>query len=224
MVKKVLMIICIIIISMSVLVAFNTSASFIQLPPLDELKKINPPVSYISTEEDYRSLEYYYKYDIQDLNDLINYSNVVLEVQPLDDGIPAASSVLRKSKVLKVLKGNYAKELVYIYEPSHFVHTRSYMCIQGYISMKKDETYILFLQKIKTPEKLKRDNLKNGYLLTNASFGKFKLGENAVLSNFNNNKKIFFNDVYELPVLFKFQKDVELYNKLLNELETQYDI
>ncbi|KYH31146.1 hypothetical protein CLTEP_24250 [Clostridium tepidiprofundi DSM 19306] len=224
MVKKVLMITCIIIIIMSVLIAFNTSASFIQLPPLDELKKINPPISYISTEKDYRSLEYYYKYDIQNLNDLINYSNVVLEVKPLDDGVPVALSILRKSKVLKVLKGNYAKELVYIYEPSYFIHTRSYMCIQGYISMKKDKTYILFLQKIKIPENLKRSSLKDGYFLTNASFGKFKLGEKAVLSNFNDNKKIFFNDVYELPVLFKFQKDVDLYNKLLNELETQYDI
>lgn len=222
MVKKVLISICFIIIGISIFLGLKTKASFVELPPLHELKKINPPISYISTEEDYRSLEYYYKYDIQDLDDLINSSDLVLEVQPLDEGTAVASALLRKSKVLRVIKGEYNNEEVYVYEPSHFIHTRSYMCIQGYVSMIESESYVIFLQKIDVPKNMKKDTLQNGYFFTNASLGKFKLGQDAILSDFNDDKEIYFNDIYELSVLFKLQKDVDLYNKLLKELEVRY--
>lgn len=222
MVKKALISICFIIIGISIFLGLKTKASFVELPPLDELKKINPRISYISTEEDDRSHEYYYKYDIENLDDLLNFSDLVLEVQPLDEGTPVASSLLRKSKVLNVLKGEYNNEEVYIYEPSYFMDIECYMCIQGYVSMIEGESYVIFLQKIDVPKNMKKNTLQNGYFFTNASLGKFKLGQDAILSDFNDDKEIYFNDIYELSVLFKLQKDVDLYNKLLKELEARY--
>ena len=223
--KKRLWILCIItIITISIVTGKKVKSSFIEIPTFAEEIKANPTVSYSWHEDEILRATYpYYSYDINNLNDLEKQSHFIAEVMPIDDGTLVAYATLRKCKVINTFKGKSIDENIYIYEPNIFMHTDNYICEQGYISMKKDEKYIVFLKNIENSDRVSDEKLRNGYLYTNPTFGKYKLGEKAKLIERNPDKdEMHFNEVIDLPVFLIENENVEKYNCILGDIEKTY--
>lgn len=224
--KKILWILCLaLVIGISLFIGIEVKSSFIPIPTLSEFKAANPPVAYTWYEGEILNATYpYFSYDITNLSELEEASDLILEVVPVDDGTPVAYANMRKCKVMKTLKGQDVEKFVYIYEISTFHSTWNYFCELGYISMKKDENYIVFLKQLENVDKVNDVELKNGYLNTNPTFGKYKIGEEAAIVDYkpNEGKDIYFNDIVDLPVFLIEEKDIEIYNGILSEIEDKY--
>ncbi|MBZ9637562.1 hypothetical protein [Clostridium sp. FP1] len=223
--KKFLWIICItIVIGSSFFTAFKVKNSFLPSPTLKEEKKINPSVAYSwHDDESFRSSYPYFTLDINDLTDIETASDLILEVEPVDDGTLAAYSLLRKCKVINTFKGKLTENTIYLYENSYFYHSWNYFCNEGYINMKKDEKYIVFLNKIENSDKVEKPELRNGYIFTTPRFGKYEINHQAKLVEHDPDKdEIHFNDIADLPVFLNKKSYVDTYNNILNDIERKY--
>ncbi len=223
--KKFLWIICItIVIGISFFTAFKVKDSFLPIPTLEEEKKINPSVAYSWYDDETFQLAYpYFTLDINNLTDLETASNLILEVQPIDEGKPDTYSLLRKCKVINTFKGQLTENIIYLYENSYFYHSWNYFCYEGYINMKKDENYIVFLNGIENSNKVEKKELRNGYIFTTPRFGKYKINHKATLIEHDPEKnEIYFNDVADLPVFFNKESYVDTYNNILYDIEKKY--
>lgn len=218
--KKVMwMISVLIVIIISIFVAFKVKSSFIKQPSLSELKNINCRVEYRFKDQD----KYNKKYcNVENLSDLEKNSQLILKVCVIGDGDPVAYSLRRKCKIINVIKGDIKDEIIYIYEPSYIWATK-YCCEQGYLAMENDKEYIVFLKGIENSEHASKKELSDGYTFTNPPFSKYSLGTKATLvQNDYKDKKIHYNEVSSLPVFFNEQKYVDLYNEILSEIEKSY--
>lgn len=218
--KKAMWIISIlIVIIISVFVAFKVKSSFIKQPSLSELKNINCKVEYRFKDQETYNKKYC---NIENLSDLEKNSQVILKVCVIGDGDTVAYSLRRKCKVINIIKGDIKDEIIYIYEPSYIWATK-YCCEQGYLAMEKDKKYIVFLKGIENSELAAKKELSAGYTFTNPAFSKYSLGEKATLVQYDaTEKKIYYNEVSSLPVFFNEQKYIDLYNKILSEIEKSY--
>lgn len=223
--KKILWIICIVIvIGTSFCTVFKVKSSFLPIPSLEEEKKINPSVAYTwYDDETFKRAYPYFSVEVNNLRDLEGASDVVLEVEPMDDGKSAAYSLLRKCKVINTLKGDLTEKTIYLYENSYFYHSWNYICTEGYINMKKGEKYIVFLNRIKNSEMVEKEELRSGFIFSTPRFGKYSINHQAQLMEYDPNKdEIYFNDVADLPVLFNIEYYVDTYNNILKEIERKY--
>lgn len=208
-----------IVITVSAIAALKVKSSFIKQPSLSELKNINCRVEYRWKDQDKYNLKYC---KVESLGDLEKNSQVILKVRVIGDGDNVAYSLRRECKVIDLIKGNIKDETIYIYEPSYIWATK-YCCEQGYLAMENDKEYIVFLNKIENSEYATKEELSNGYIFTNPPFSKYSLGEEATLIKPDSEKSnIYFNKVSSLPVFFDEQKYIDLYNKILSEIEKRY--
>lgn len=223
--KKLLWILCItIVIGVSFFTGFKVKNSFQPIPTLEEEKKINPPVAYSwYDDESFEATYPYFTLNINNLTDIETASDLILEVEPLDDGTLVAYSLLRECKVINTLKGNITENTVYLYENSYFYESSNYLCKEGYINMKKGENYIVFLTRIENSDKVEKSELRNGYIFTNPRFGKYKMNSKAELIEYDPDKdELYFNDIVDLPVLLNKQTYVDIYNNILSDVAQKY--
>lgn len=181
---------------------------------LKDLKNYNPIVEYDETQYD----EYYYYNDEMNYTDLLNNSDLVVEVSCQDNGEQMAYSMLRDCKVEKVIKGNeiLEKDNIFIYEPSYITPYNDWAIVNGYINMEKNEKYFLFLKKVNAPQ-IAPPMYSEAYYLASAEFGKYKIGHSEKVINKNSEFK--YTDLYGHEVLFTNGKKVQVYNAILEDLE-----
>lgn len=223
--KKILWIICVIIvIGTSFYTVLKVKNSFLPIPSLEEEKKINPSVAYTwYDDETFKRAYPYFSVEINNLRDLEGASDLILEVEPIDEGSSAAYSLLRACKVINIFKGDLTEKTIYLYENSYFYHSWNYICTEGYINMKKGEKYVVFLNRIKNSDMVDKEELRNGYILATPRFGKYKFNQEAQLIEYDPNKdEIYYNDVADLPVLFNIESYVDTYNSILKDIERKY--
>lgn len=218
--KKIMWIVFVlIVIIVSIFAAFKVKSSFIKQPSLAELKNSDCRIEYRWMDEE----AYKNKYpNIDSLSDLEKNSQVILKVSAIADGDTVAYSLRRKCKVINSIKGDIKDEYIYIYEPS-YIQGKKYRCYQGYLAMENDKEYIVFLKNIENSELSTQKELSNGYIFTDPIFSKYSLDQKATLVQGNEvEKNIYYNEVSSLPVFLKEQKYVDLYNKILDEVEKSY--
>lgn len=163
---------------------------------------------------------YYYNQDIT-LDDLERNSDIVVEVVCSDLGVQRAYSTLRNCEIKKVIRGKCESESIYIYEPSYVMPYNEIAITNGYINMKENESYILFLKKVNAPKGVDKE-YSNGYYLTSPMYGKYQHNyyEELVSDNFDDD--VYYDQIEDHNVLLVNEETLALYNSVVKSINIKY--
>lgn len=188
--------------------------------PLLTLAEINDNKVRVSYE--YAEFDEYFYYD-QNMTyeELKNNSDIVIEVKCLDEGMQKAYSTLRKCEVIKVISGNCSDDNIYIYEPSYMLPYEQVAIINGYINMKKNNNYILFLKKVNAPNNVSEEYSK-AYYPTSAMFGKYKVNHFEKIVMYEAENDIYYSEIKDHCTMLIDSNDVDKYNKIVEKINHNY--
>lgn len=213
-IKKFTISIIIISISTMIFLSLYVKKTYI---PIDNLKDANYSQLRISYDETNYSQFLYKKEMTYDL--LKNNSDLVVEVECMDYGKQYAYSILRKCKIKKVIHGQFNNKYLYVFEPSYFLPHNDISITNGYINMKKNNNYFIFLKKVKTPKNTNKI-YDNSYYPTSAMYGKYKSNCYAKTIDFNYDNEIYFDQIQNENVMLLDNKKIEQYNNILEQINT----
>jgi hypothetical protein len=173
-------IIVFVIFSFSAIYGIVTRLSFNDNTHVGSILKNTDHIS-VSLKEnnDYSSL--YFNNNINDLENLINESDLIIKATVDTDRKNFNKSVLSKICIKDIYSiSNFKRgDYIYVYEPSNFiVGNVNFSCFNGYTLMQPDYEYILFLKHLKTPPHYQyKSNEQISFTLVSSIYGKYKLSK-----------------------------------------------
>jgi len=161
------------------------------------------------------------------ISDIEDKSEIVVRIKNTGEREYLYKTVLSKVEIIDVYKGkeklNIDNKYIYVYEPSFFNFEKEYYMAVGAITiMRKNEQYILFLNRKDFPQKYKKsDKEKNEFVLaTNNSLSKYLISEEYQKEIVSNDLK--YGEIKEYEVMVSRKEDLDFYNKLKSSVLKEY--
>lgn len=172
-----------------------------------------------------RDLNGYYS-AINDTDDLIEKSKVILKVSMTNSREMVTRATLSKVKVISILKGEIPnKDDIYIYEPYNIrTDNSSIYTYTGYLPMRSNEDYIVCLKPLDSPDGYKKTEKQQiSYMFINPIFGKYNVKDSEiyVTNKLDDNMKL--GDIKTKDVFMK-SSEVSKYNEIKQSLCNKFDL
>ncbi|MGL4874313.1 MAG: hypothetical protein ACRC30_06640 [Clostridium sp.] len=156
----------------------------------------------------------FYDNSTNTLDSLFNESELVVKVKTTTNQLLQNKCILSEVLITAIYKGNdsLVNTNINIYEYGFMeMNSQSYIAPSGYIPMKPNNEYILFL-KHPTPSSVYKENF---YIPLNPKYSKYTTNPSDFIKYTDN---LNFKNIHEFNIILNNEKDIKAYTEIKNDL------